>query len=83
MEKKYKEPIEPEMETTINVLYSENCLSLYTNKPDLQRKLNKLIGEPKKEYIKGKFITGSTWKISLSEKQKISKLILKVNIFEI
>ena len=39
MEKKYKEPIESEMETTVNVLYGENCLSLYTNKPDVQRKL--------------------------------------------
>ena len=32
----YKEPIKEEMETTINVLYSENKLSLYTNKVNLQ-----------------------------------------------
>ena len=83
MEKKYKEPIKTEMETTVNVLYSENVLAIYTNKPDIQRKLNKIIGEPEKEYIKGKAITGSTWKISLDEKNKISKMLLKVNIFEI
>lgn len=83
MEKKYKEPIESEMETTVNVLYGENILSIYTNKPDIQKKLNKIIGEPEKEYIKGKSITGSTWKISLDEKTKISKLLLKVNIFEV
>ena len=83
MEKKYKEPIEAEMETTVNVLYGENYLYLYTNKPDIQRKLNKIIGEPEREYIKGKSITGSTWKISLDDKAKISKLLLKVNIFEI
>ena len=57
MEKKYKEPIESEMETTVNVLYGENCLSLYTNKPDVQRKLNKIIGEPEREYVKGKSIS--------------------------
>lgn len=83
MEKKYKEPIKSEMETTVNVLYGENVLSIYTNKPDIQRKINKIIGEPEKEYIKGKSITGSTWKISLDEKVKISKLLLKVNIFEV
>lgn len=83
MEKKYKEPIKSEMETTVNVLYGENVLSVYTNKPDMQKKLNKIIGEPEKEYIKGKSITGSTWKISLDEKTKISKMLLKVNIFEV
>ena len=83
MEKKYKEPIKSEMETTVNVLYGENVLSIYTNKPDMQKKLNKIIGEPEKEYIKGKSITGSTWKISLDEKTKISKMLLKVNIFEV
>lgn len=83
MEKKYKEPIKSEMETTVNILYEENCLALYTNKPDIQRKLNKLIGQPQKEYIKGKSILGSTWQIPLNDKTKISKLILKVNLFEI
>lgn len=83
MEKKYKEPIKSEMETTVNVLYGENILSIYTNKPDIQKKLNKIVGEPEKEYIKGKSITGSTWKIYLDEKTKISKLLLKVNIFEV
>ena len=47
----YKEPIKAEMETTINVLYSENILSIYTNKVSLQKKLNKLLGEPKKEIM--------------------------------
>ena len=83
MEKRYKEPIQSEMETTVNILYWEKCLSLYTNKPEIQRKLNRIIGEPEKEYIKGKSITGSTWKISLDDKAKISKLLLKVNIFEV
>lgn len=67
-EKIYKEPIKAEMETTINVLYNENKLSVYTNKPSLQRQLNKLIGEPTKEYKIKRSITGSVWEISLNEK---------------
>ncbi len=44
------------METTVNVMYGENKLSIYTNKVDLQKQLNKLIGEPIKEYkIKKKY----------------------------
>ena len=43
MEKKiYKEPEKEEMETTINDLYSENILSIYTNNVSLQRQLNNL-----------------------------------------
>lgn len=42
MEKIYKEPNKSETETTINVLYNENILSIYTNKVNIQRQLNKL-----------------------------------------
>ena len=50
IKKIYKEPIKEEMETTINVLYKEKKLAIYTNKVDLQKQLNKLIGKPIKEY---------------------------------
>ena len=43
MEKKiYKEPIKSETETTVNVLYEEKILSIYTNRVSLQKQLNKL-----------------------------------------
>lgn len=83
MEKRYKEPGKLEMETTINVLYEENLISIYTNKPDLERELCRVLGEPKKEYIKGKTILASRWEVSLDEKSKISKMMLKANIFEL
>ena len=83
IKKIYKEPIKEEMETTINVLYSENKLSLYTNKVNLQKKLNKLIGEPTKEYKIKRSIVGSSWDIPLKEKDKITKIILKANIYEL
>jgi len=79
----YKEPIQKDMETTINVLYGENILSIYTNNVSLQKRLNKLLGEPTKEYKIKRSITGSTWEISLEEKSKISKMILKANIYEL
>ena len=82
-EKKYKEPIKEEIETTINVLYKENKLVIYTNKVKLQKELNKLIGEPTKELKIKRLISGSIWEISLDEKNKISKVILKANIYEL
>lgn len=83
MNKNYKEINKSETETTINVLYSEKLLSIYTNKIELERQLYKILGEPKQEYIKGKSIIGSIWEVPLSEKTKISKIILKANIFEL
>ena len=83
MEKIYKEPNKSETETTINVLYNENILSIYTNKVNLQKQLNKLIGEPTKEYKIKRSIVGSIWEISLSNKNKIQRGILKANIYKL
>lgn len=83
MSKIYKEPNKSEMETTVNVLYGENIFSIYTNKPDLERSLYKVLGEPKKEYKKGRSILGTVWEVSLNEKSKISKILLRANIFEL
>lgn len=83
MSKIYKEPNKSEIETTINVLYNENILSVYTNKVDLQKQLCKTLGSPTKEYIKGRSVVGSRWDVSLSEKSKISKMMLKADIFNL
>ena len=83
MSKIYREPNKVEVETTINVLYSENKLSIYTNKVALQRELNKILGEPTKEYKIKRSIVGSCWEMNLDEKQKISKMILKANIYDL
>lgn len=83
MKKIYKEVNKSEKETTINVLYSENLLYIYTNKVTLQKQLNKLIGEPTKEHMVKRSIVGSTWEISLDDKTKISRMVLKANIFEL
>ena len=82
MKKRYKNVESYELETVINVIYDENILSIYTNKPDLERKLNSILGEPTKEYKIKRSISGSRWEISLDDKSKISKMILKVDLFE-
>ena len=83
MSKIYKESNKEEIETTINVLYGENKISIYTNKVSLQKELNKILGNPTKEYKIKRSIVGSNWEISLDEKSKISKVILKANIYEL
>lgn len=83
MKKIYKESNKSETETTINILYKENMLSIYTNKVDLQKQLYKTLGKPTHEYIKGRSILASRWDVSLDEKSKISQMMLKANIFEL
>ena len=79
----YKEANQFETETNINVLYKEQVISVYTNKVDLQRKLNKVLGEPTKEYKIKRSISGSVWEIPFMDKTKIRNLMLKANIFEL
>lgn len=83
VKKIYKTPNKSETETTINVLYGEERLTIYTNKVDLQKQLNKLLGEPTKELKIKRSIAGSIWEISFKEKSKISKVLLKANIYEL
>ena len=81
MRRAYKEINKEETETTINVLYNEELISVYTNKVELQKQLKKVLGKPKKEDIKGNSIIGSRWDIPFNEKTKISQMMLKANIF--
>ena len=83
MKKIYKEPNKSETETTVNVLYSEEKIKIYTNKVKLQKQLNKLLGKPNKEYKIKRSITGSSWNVPLSDKAKIQKLIVKANIYNL
>ena len=83
LNKIYKEINKSEIETNINILYNENILSIYTNKVSLQKQLNRLLGEPNKEYKIKRSIVGSSWNIPLNDKIKITKMILKANIFEL
>lgn len=84
MEKKiYKEANQFETETNINILYKEQIISIYTNKVDLQRKLNKIFGEPTKEFKVKRSISGSVWEVPFKDKTKVRSLMLKCNIFKL
>ena len=83
MKRVYKEINKSETETTINVLYDEQIISVYTNKIELQKQLLKVLGKPTEEYIKGRSIIGTRWDIQFTEKRKISQMMLKANIFEL
>ena len=83
MKRAYKEINKEETETTINVLYNEKIISIYSNKVELQKQLKKVLGKAKREDIKGNSIIGSCWEIPFSEKSKISQMMLKANIFEL
>ena len=83
MRRAYKEINKEETETTINVLYNEELIVIYTNKIVLQKQLKKILGKPKREDIRGNSIIGSCWEVSFSEKTKISQMMLKANIFEL
>ena len=83
MRRAYKEINKEETETTINVLYSEKIISIYTNKIELQKQLKKVLGKAKREDIRGNSIIGSCWDVPFEEKSKISQMMLKANIFEL
>lgn len=83
MRRTYKEINKEETETTINVLYDEKLISIYTNKIELQKQLKKVLGKPKREDIRGNSIIGICWEVPFSEKTKISQMMLKANIFEL
>ena len=61
MRRAYKEINKEETETTINVLYNEELIVIYTNKIVLQKQLKKILGKPKREDIRGNSIIGSCW----------------------
>ena len=48
MRRAYKEINKEETETTINVLYNEELIVIYTNKIVLQKQLKKILGKPKR-----------------------------------
>ena len=83
MKRIYKEANKSETETTINVLYKEQIIVVYTNNVSIEKQLYKVLGKPKEEYIKGKSILGSTWEVKFSDKTKIRNMMLKANIFEL
>lgn len=78
---KYLEIPAEEQETTINILYEEQIVKVYTNRKEVIRELNKKIGKPTKKYRKGKtYWCGADWDIDFWDLEKV-KLLLNNEIF--
>ena len=78
--KKYKKTKEEETETIINVLYSENLLSIYSNKIPVQKKLNRYFGKATKEYMMKDKICGSVWEIHFEDSRDVSEILKKIQL---
>lgn len=75
--KYYETPIE-EQETTINVLYDEEVIEVYTNRVDVIKNLIKKVGAPTKKYKKNQtYWIGAKWQIKFKEVSKITKILNK------
>lgn len=83
MAKSYRQINDEELETTINILYDEGIVSIYTNKAKLQKELYKVLGNPTKEDKVKRSVVASKWDIPINEKSKISQVLLKANIFDL
>lgn len=78
---KYLEIPTEEQETTINILYEEQIVKVYSNRKEVVQGLTKSIGKPTKKYRKGKtYWCGADWDIDFCDLEKI-KNILNSEIF--
>ena len=64
-----------EQETQINIDYADSIISIYTSRRMTYNKLKSKLGEPSHIYYLKKKISGATWKISFSEKRKITTVL--------
>lgn len=66
-----------EQETTINLIYEDKYLYIYSSRKSIIERLIKKLGNPTKiDTIKG-LITGASWKISFKDKEKIRVALSK------
>jgi len=64
-----------ELETTINILYSDSCLEIYTSKKSVYERLEKKLNKPNDTYYIKDKICGGRWKIPFSDKRKITSVL--------
>ena len=75
---KYLEIPTEEQETTINILYEEQIVKVYTNRKEVIRDLTKRIGKPTKKYQKCKtYWCGADWDIDFCDVEKIKNVLNK------
>ena len=72
-----------EQETTVNILYDEQIIRIYSSRVEIIKILTKQLGEPTIKYKKSKtYWTGANWDISFADSKKIEKILLIKNFID-
>lgn len=75
---RYYNTIVEEQETTINILYDEQMIRIYSNRTETIKILTDKLGEPTKRYRKGKtYWSGASWDMSFLDMGSIDKILSK------
>ena len=72
---RYYGTLPEDQETTINILYDVEKLSIYSSNPKLIKSLSEKIGRPTKKFVKSKtYYSGASWEIDFSDKEKLNMI---------
>ena len=75
---KYFNTLLEEQEVTINILYDEEIIIIYSNRKEVILNLTEKIGKPIERYKKGKtYWMGAKWEISFKDIDKIREVLNK------
>ena len=66
-----------EQETTVNILYDEQIIKVYSSRLEVIKILTKQLGEPTIKYKKSKsYWSGASWNIEFNDLKKIEKFLV-------
>lgn len=72
-----------EQETTINILYKEQIIRIYSSRVETIEKLTKKIGEPDHRYKRSKtYWSGACWKIQFADIERVKEILNKEIILD-
>ena len=72
-----------EQETTINILYKEQIIRIYSSRVETIEKLTKKIGEPDHRYKKSKtYWSGACWEIQFADIERVKEILNKEIILD-
>lgn len=75
---KYFNTLLEEQEVTINILYEEQVIIIYSNRKEVIQNLTEKIGKPTERYKKGKtYWMGAKWELHFKRANDISQILNK------
>ena len=70
-----------EQETTINILYKEQIIRIYSSRVETIEKLTKKIGEPDHRYKRSKtYWSGACWEIQFADIERVKEILNNVKV---